>query len=141
MAAAGEVMNANRHLAVPDVINDPHSAWHSVLLADALEKVGVKSACRIGPQVGQDVQADHAAILDFLRRTWNRRSEGQAPAAGAGKVPKSVTAPGKSHQTGGTPARITLEAQAGAMNVLARVPILDNQVFALGIPETIFRNG
>ena len=40
MAAAGEAMDANRHPSVPEVINDPHSAWHSVLLAEALEKAG-----------------------------------------------------------------------------------------------------
>jgi hypothetical protein len=35
------------------------------------------------------------------------------------------------------PGRIVLEPEAGAMQVRARVPALDNQVFALGIPETI----
>mgnify|MGYP001569964535 CR=1 FL=1 len=68
MAAAGEAMDANRHPSVPEVINDPHSAWHSVLLAEALEKAGVKSTCRIGPQVGKSPEADNAAILGFLRR-------------------------------------------------------------------------
>ncbi len=33
--------------------------------------------------------------------------------------------------------RIVLQPQPGAMQVAARVPDLDNQVFALGIPETI----
>jgi creatinine amidohydrolase len=33
--------------------------------------------------------------------------------------------------------RIALQPQSGAMQVAARVPGLDNQVFALGIPETI----
>lgn len=33
--------------------------------------------------------------------------------------------------------RIVLQPQAGAMQVAARVPGLDNQAFALGIPETI----
>ncbi len=35
------------------------------------------------------------------------------------------------------PARIVLQPRAGAMQVTAQVPGLDNQVFALGIPETI----
>lgn len=35
------------------------------------------------------------------------------------------------------PARISLQPQAGAMQVTACVPGLDNQAFALGIPETI----
>jgi creatinine amidohydrolase len=35
------------------------------------------------------------------------------------------------------PARITLQSRPGAMQVEARVPGLDNQAFALGIPETI----
>jgi hypothetical protein len=33
--------------------------------------------------------------------------------------------------------RIVLEPGAGAMQVWARVPALDNQAFALGVPETI----
>jgi acetyl esterase/lipase len=77
MAAAGEVMEANRHSAVPEVINDPHSAWHSVLLTEALDKAGVESVCRIGPQVGKNPEADNAAILAFLRRQLLNNKEGR----------------------------------------------------------------
>jgi hypothetical protein len=68
MAAAGEIMEVNRHPALPEVINDPHSACHSVLLTEALDKAGVESVCRVGPQVGKNPEADNAAILAFLRR-------------------------------------------------------------------------
>jgi hypothetical protein len=53
---------------VPAVINDPHSAWHSVLLAEALVKTGGAVVSRLGPEAGKDPQADAAAILSFLRQ-------------------------------------------------------------------------
>jgi acetyl esterase/lipase len=68
MAGASEVMDAGRHAPVPRVVNDQHSAWHSVLLADALDKVGAKPSCRIGPGVGKDPEADKSAVVHFLRQ-------------------------------------------------------------------------
>jgi acetyl esterase/lipase len=53
---------------VPAVINDPHSAWQSVLLAEALVKVGGTAVSRIGPEAGKDPEADVAAIVSFLRQ-------------------------------------------------------------------------
>ena len=52
---------------VPAVINDPHSAWHGVLLAEAMRKAGIAVSVRIGPEVGKDPAADNAAIVEFLR--------------------------------------------------------------------------
>jgi hypothetical protein len=49
------------------VINDPHSAWHGVLLAEAMRKAGVPVVVRVGPEVGKDPVADNAAIVKFLR--------------------------------------------------------------------------
>jgi len=63
---AGEDMTPGGHPPIPEVINDPHSAWHGALLADAMRKAGIKAVCRLGPQVGQNPQADNATILDFL---------------------------------------------------------------------------
>jgi acetyl esterase/lipase len=68
LAAAAEAMEANRHPPIPEVINDPHSAWHSVLLADAMTKVGGKVTCRISPLVGRDAPRDIATLILFLRQ-------------------------------------------------------------------------
>jgi len=67
MGAAGQEMRAGRHPPAPEVINDPHSAWQVVLLADALDKAGVQVLCCIGPDVGKNPEADNAAVLSFLR--------------------------------------------------------------------------
>ncbi|MBM4092774.1 MAG: hypothetical protein FJ276_25710, partial [Planctomycetes bacterium] len=55
---------------VPAVINDPHSIWHGVLLAEALRKAGVSVALRVGPYVGKDPAADNAALVGFLRQQF-----------------------------------------------------------------------
>jgi len=68
MHGAAESMSPGRHPPIPDVINDPHSAWHGVLLADALQKAGVAVTTRIGPEVGKDATADNRVILAFLGR-------------------------------------------------------------------------
>ena len=57
---------------VPATINDPHSAWHGALLADALRHAGAEVVARLGPDVGKDPQADAAAIVDFLRKHLRR---------------------------------------------------------------------
>ncbi len=67
LAAWTEDLAVLRDPPVPAVINDPHSAWHSVLLAEALVKAGGTAVRRIGPEVGKDPEADVAAILSFLR--------------------------------------------------------------------------
>jgi len=67
MGGAGAEMSVGNHPPVPAVINDPHSAWHGMLLADALAQAGVSVTCRLGPQVGKNPELDNAAILDFLR--------------------------------------------------------------------------
>jgi acetyl esterase/lipase len=68
LGAAGAEMQAGRHPPVPETINDPHSAWQSVLLADAMTKAGIRVVCRLGPQVGMSPEADNAVVLDFVRR-------------------------------------------------------------------------
>jgi len=66
MYGAADTMSADRHPPIPDVINDPHSAWHGVLLADAMQKAGVSTTCRIGPDAAKDAAADNRAIVEFL---------------------------------------------------------------------------
>lgn len=55
------------HPPVPETINDPHSAWWGVLLADALEAAGVKTVRYIGPEVGKDPAKDNQVTLAFLK--------------------------------------------------------------------------
>jgi acetyl esterase/lipase len=68
LARWSEDLAVLRDPPVPAVINDPHSAWHSMLLAEALVKAGVTAVCRIGPEAGKDPRADAASILSFLRQ-------------------------------------------------------------------------
>ncbi len=65
-AASADLGGAN-HLPVPDRINDPHSAWHGVLLADRMDAVGVQAIRYIGPGVGKDAQKDNDKTLTFLK--------------------------------------------------------------------------
>jgi acetyl esterase/lipase len=53
---------------VPAVLNDPHSVYHGVLLAEAMRRAGAQVEVRIGPDVGQDREADAAVVLTFLRQ-------------------------------------------------------------------------
>ena len=66
VVGAGPAETALIPPTVPATINDPHSAWHGALLADALRHAGVDVVARLGPDVGKDPQADAAAIVDFL---------------------------------------------------------------------------
>jgi hypothetical protein len=50
------------------MINDPHSAWHGVLLADSMARAGIDVVRYIGPDVGKDANKDAEAIVEFLRR-------------------------------------------------------------------------
>jgi acetyl esterase/lipase len=68
MARWSEDLAVLRDPPVPAVINDPHSAWHSVLLAEALVKTGGTVVRRIGSEVGKNPEADVATILSFLRQ-------------------------------------------------------------------------
>jgi hypothetical protein len=68
MARWSEDLAVLRDPPVPAVINDPHSAWHSVLLAESLVKAGGTAVRRIGPEVGENPDADVAAIISFLRQ-------------------------------------------------------------------------
>ena len=70
--AAGAAETALVPPNVPATINDPHSAWHGALLADALRRTGGQVVTRLGPDVGKDPQADVAAIVDFLKRHLTR---------------------------------------------------------------------
>ena len=53
---------------IPATINDPHSAWHGALLADAMRRSGVEVTVRLGPDVGKDPGSDAAAIVEFLKK-------------------------------------------------------------------------
>ncbi|MHC4403199.1 MAG: alpha/beta hydrolase fold domain-containing protein [Planctomycetota bacterium] len=55
------------HPPVPETINDPHSYWYGVLLADALQKAGVTVERHIGPDVGKD-EANAARVAAFIIR-------------------------------------------------------------------------
>ena len=68
MGAWGEDLAVLRDPPVPAVINDPHSVWHGVLLAEAMRKVNVPVVVRLGPEVGRDPTADTTAIVSFLRK-------------------------------------------------------------------------
>jgi acetyl esterase/lipase len=68
-AALGQVA----HPLVPEVINDPHSAWFGVLLADALSAAGIEAVRYIGPDVGKDPEKDNAEVLEFLSTCLNGR--------------------------------------------------------------------
>jgi len=68
LAAWSEDLAVLRDPPVPAVINDPHSAWHSVLLAEALVKAGGTAVSRIGPEhtaeKGLDSQSGASALRD-----------------------------------------------------------------------------
>lgn len=68
VVAAGPAETAVVPPTVPATINDPHSAWHGALLADALRRVDVDVVARLGPDVGKDPQADAVAIVEFLKK-------------------------------------------------------------------------
>ena len=60
------------HSPVPWTINDPHSYWYGVLLADALERAGVEVERHIGPNTGRD-GANAARVAEFVIRHLNRK--------------------------------------------------------------------
>lgn len=62
---APKPITAADHPPVPETINDPHSYWYGVLLADALEKAGVTVQRHIGPDIGKD-EADAARVAAFI---------------------------------------------------------------------------
>jgi len=68
VVGAGPAETALIPPTIPDTINDPHSAWHGTLLADALRRAGVEVVAQLGPGVGRDPQADAAAVVEFLTR-------------------------------------------------------------------------
>ena len=55
------------HPPVPGMINDPHSAWFGVMLADAMQTAGIPVVRYIGPEVGNDPLKDAEAIAAFLQ--------------------------------------------------------------------------
>jgi acetyl esterase/lipase len=79
MGAWNENLAVLSNPPVPAVINDPHSAWHSVLLAEAMRKVGAKTTCRVGPEVGRSPEADNEGILEFLRENFHVNERSSVP--------------------------------------------------------------
>jgi acetyl esterase/lipase len=75
MGAWRENLAALRDPPVPPVVNDPHSVWHGVLLAEALRKAGVPAEICVGPDVGKNPGTDNAAIVAFLRRQLLSRQD------------------------------------------------------------------
>ena len=49
----------------PAVILDPHSAWHGILLADAMRRAGVHAVTRLA--IDENPRAGNSAIVKFLR--------------------------------------------------------------------------
>jgi acetyl esterase/lipase len=58
-------IDSTTHPPVPATINDPHSYWHGILLADALDKAGVTVHRHIGPDVGRG-RTDTARVAGFI---------------------------------------------------------------------------
>ena len=56
------------HPPVPEMINDPHSAMHGLLLADAMEKAGIEVVRDIGPHVGKDREKGADTVVEFLKK-------------------------------------------------------------------------
>jgi acetyl esterase/lipase len=56
------------HPPVPDMINDPHSYLHGVLLADAMEAAGIEIVRYIKPDIAQNREKGTEAILAFLKK-------------------------------------------------------------------------
>ena len=77
--AVGEAMAPAKHPPIPEVINDPHSAWHGALLADAMREAGIEVVCRLGPQVGKDPTADNEAIIRFIQGSLRLEKNPQMP--------------------------------------------------------------
>jgi acetyl esterase/lipase len=77
VVGAGAPETALAPPTVPATINDPHSAWHGALLADALRHAGAEVVARLDPDVGKNPQADTAAIVGFLQKHL-KRSEPQS---------------------------------------------------------------
>ena len=65
---APKTIDSPKHDPVPDIINDGHSFWFGVLLADELEKAGVEVVRHIGPSVGKDKEEDAKMVLAFLKK-------------------------------------------------------------------------
>ena len=91
--AAGEEMAPGKHPPVPEIINDPHSAWHGLLLAEAMRKAGIEIVCRIGPQVGKVLAADNAAILRFILHGPQRGLDPGEPGAARQPDPQRAYPP------------------------------------------------
>lgn len=72
VTAASAEVGSVPHPPAPEIINDPHSPWHGVLLADRLADVGVPAIRYIGPNVGKDANKDAEAILAFLQECLGR---------------------------------------------------------------------
>lgn len=72
VVGAGPAETALVPPTVPATINDPHSAWHGALLADAMRRAGVEVVARLGPNVGKDPQTDATAIVGFLKKHLKR---------------------------------------------------------------------
>ena len=64
---APQPITSSEHPPVPKTINDPHSYWHGVLLADTLEAAGVEVQRNIGPHAGRD-ESNSARVAAFIIR-------------------------------------------------------------------------
>ena len=119
---------------------EAHTPITCLILANKLKELGVPHEVCILPAEGGRGGASPFTQreLAFLRKCLNvTASEPPAPTRIRQARDEERTSP-SARSAAVTPAsRIVLEPQTGAMQVTARVPNLDNQAFALGIPETI----
>ena len=78
------------------------------------------------------------SMAALVKAVIERVNPGEAmPTHRPAPVDASAAQHGRQNDLGNSGSRIVLQPQPGAMQVTARVPALDNQAFALGIPETI----
>ena len=119
---------------------EAHTPITCLILANRLKELGVPHEVCILPAEGARGTASPftSRELAFLRQYLNLPAS--VPAATPPAHPKrdATEPPGTAEPAAASASsRIVLKPQAGAMQVTARVPNLDNQAFALGIPETI----
>jgi creatinine amidohydrolase len=118
---------------------DVHTPITGLILAKKLKELGVTHELVMIPE-GQGRRDGGVASdreLGFLRQHLQLTGDRPAPPARPGAARGTEPSPGPRRQAATSPVRSSLQPQPGAMQVTARVPGLDNQAFALGIPETI----
>ncbi|MBM4025809.1 MAG: alpha/beta hydrolase, partial [Planctomycetes bacterium] len=124
---------------------DAHTPITSLILEKKLKELQVPYELVISPEGGRGdttlVQRELAFLAKHLRLESTPRGEGVPPLSRGRQTRDTTRTPGDAGHVRGQatapPDRIVLQPQQGAMTVTAKVPGLNNQVFSLGVPETI----